>query len=74
MKGDIIWCELVFALGILNDKPVLITLSSFSGSIVIIISVNRKPYQFQQQITKKVLPAPEHLQSKYHKRQGYVPP
>lgn len=68
------WYELVFTLGILNDKPILIMLLSFSGSIVIIISVNWKLYQFQQQITKKLLPAPEHLQSKYHKRQGYVPP
>lgn len=60
----------------LNDKWKLIMItmmlpSSFSGSIFIILSINFRPYDFLQQITK--YSAPEHLQSKYHKGQSYVP-
>lgn len=63
----------------LNGKRMLIVTtimfsSSFSDSIVIIIAMKWRPCHFQQQITKKMLLAPEHLQSKYHKGQGYVPP
>ena len=63
----------------LNDEWVLIMTtimfsSSFSGIIIIIVSMDWRTYHFQQQITKKILPAPEHLQSKYCEGQGYAPP
>lgn len=61
-----------------NDKPMLIMmtimLSSFSGSVGITVSIKQRPYHFQQQIMEKILPVPEHLKSRYHKGQDYVPP
>lgn len=62
-----------------SDKWMLITAtvmfsSSFSGTISIIVSTNWNSCHFQQQITKEILPAPELLQSKYHKGRRCVPP